>query len=421
MINPIGRRAALRGTLSAAALGTAALGAATAPARAARPITIGLSLSLTGPLAVAGRAILVTARIFESDFNGQGGINGTPIRFVYYDDQSNAANIPEIYTKLLEIDHVDLLMCNATNLTAAAMPVVIQHQRVMVAMFSLAVNDKFHYPRYFQTMPFGPDGRLAISEGFFAAAAALVPKAKTIAFAGADADFAKTAVSGARENAQKLGLKPVYDRSYPPTTVDYDPIVRVIAAARPDIVYIGSYPFDTVGILRSVHSVGLRARLFGGGMVGTQIGSLKATLGPALNGVLSFELYVPAVAKFFPDVEPFLVRYRPLAVKAGVDPLGFYMPPFAYASFQALTEAVRAVGLDQAKLAAHMHAVPFRTMVGEIRFGADGEWAKGRMLQAQFRGVAGHDVKQFLDPAREVVIEPAQYASGALITPFGGA
>ena len=76
-----------------------------------------------------------------------------------------------------------------------------------------------------------------------------------------------------------MGLKIVYDRTYPPSTVDYDPIVRGIGAANPDVIYVGSYPLDTVGMIRAGALTKARPRLFGGSMVGTQIGSLKSELG----------------------------------------------------------------------------------------------------------------------------------------------
>ena len=223
MTSPIRRRT----VLSAAAAGLAA------PylSRAAEPITIGGSLSLTGPLAVSGRAIQLSASMFRDDINAKGGIAGRPVKLVIYDDQSNPANSPQIYTKLIDVDNVNLLISNGTNLTAPAMPVVMQRNRMILAMFSLAVNDKFHYARFFQTMPYGPDGKHSISAGFFEALKALNPAPKTIALVGADADFSKSAVAGARDQAKKMGLKIVYDRTYPPTTVDYSPTVRGIAAA----------------------------------------------------------------------------------------------------------------------------------------------------------------------------------------------
>ena len=413
MTSPIRRRT----VLSAAAAGLAA------PylSRAAEPITIGGSLSLTGPLAVSGRAIQLSASMFRDDINAKGGIAGRPVKLVIYDDQSNPANSPQIYTKLIDVDNVSLLISNGTNLTAPAMPVVMQRNRMILAMFSLAVNDKFHYARFFQTMPYGPDGKHSISAGFFEALKALNPAPKTIALVGADADFSKSAVAGARDQAKKMGLKIVYDRTYPPTTVDYSPTVRGIAAASPDVVYVGSYPLDTVGMIRAAHEQKLKPMIFGGSMVGTQIGSLKSQLGAELNRIVSYELYIPAVAKFFPDVEPFLQRYRPVAVKAGVDPLGFYMPPFAYASMQILAQAVEAVGLDDAKLADHLHQATFKTMVGDIAFGSDGEWRQARMLTAQFQTITGNALDQFMDPNHEVVLDPPQYKTGTLQAPFEGA
>ena len=136
MNTEIGRRTAVAGALGMGALGRSARGAFRR-ARQAGPSPSACSLSLTGPLAVSGRAILLSLQMYEADFNKQGGMHGRPIKFIYYDDQSNPSNAPQIYTKLLDIDKVDLLMSNGTNLTAPAMPVVMQRDRLIVAMFSL--------------------------------------------------------------------------------------------------------------------------------------------------------------------------------------------------------------------------------------------------------------------------------------------
>ena len=99
---------------------------------------------------------------------------------------------------------------------------------------------------------------------------------------------------------------------------------------------------------------------------------------------------MPAVAKFFPEVEPFLQRYRPLAVKAGVDPLGFYMPPFAYASCQVLPRQSPRSGSTRPSSPNTSMPATFKTMVGDIKFGADGEWATARCCSAQFQSVSGN-------------------------------
>jgi branched-chain amino acid transport system substrate-binding protein len=414
MNTSISRRTALAGALSlAGATGV------TPRSWAADPIKIGFSIPQTGPLAANGLAVLLSAQIWEADVNAKGGLGGRPVQLVFYDDQSNPSNVPRIYTKLLDIDKVDLVVTNGTNLTVPAMPIIMERGKVAMVMFSLAINEKFHYDRFFQTMPYGPDGKASISEGFFEVGMAMTPKPQTVALVGADAEFAKAAVTGARTQAKQRGLKVVYDRTYPPNTVDFGPVIRGIAASEPDIVYVGSYPLDTSGFIRAAHELNFRPKLLGGGMVGTQSTSLKADLGEMLNGVVSYDLYIPAAAKFFPEVAPFLQRYQARAGAAGTDPLGYYTPPFAYATFEIYAQAVAAVGLDDEKLAKYIHATTFKTIVGDIAFGADGEWTRPRMLTVQFRGVKGHDVNQFTRPETEVILHPAQYQTSTLQYPFG--
>ena len=233
-------------------------------AQAAEPITIGLSMELTGPFAVVGKTGLLAMQIWQDDVNAKGGLLGRPVKLVYYDDQSNPANVPGIYTKLIDIDKVNLLVSSyGTNLTVPAMPIAIQHNRLFFGLFALAANDKFHYPKYFSMLSLGPDPQKTFSTEFFALALAQNPKPKTIAIIGTDAEFQHKATDSARENAKASGIKVVYDQAYPPTTVDFTPIVRAAASAQPDLVYAASYPSDTVGSCAPSRKSASRPRCWG--------------------------------------------------------------------------------------------------------------------------------------------------------------
>ena len=120
-------------------------------AQAADPIKIGFSTSLTGGLASSGKANLLAQQIWQEQINAQGGLLGRQVDLVYYDDQSNASTVPGIYAKLLDVDKVDLLMGAATNLIVAAMPEIMQHQKLVMVLVALGSNDEFKYPRYFAT------------------------------------------------------------------------------------------------------------------------------------------------------------------------------------------------------------------------------------------------------------------------------
>jgi branched-chain amino acid transport system substrate-binding protein len=211
------------------------------PARAAEPIKIGFSMELTGPFAVVGKTGLLAFKIWEEEINAKGGLLGRPVKLVYYDDQSNPALVPGIYTKLIEIDKVDLLVSSyGTNLVVPAMPVAIQNNRLFFGLFALAANDQFHYPKYFSMLTFGPEPVRTFSEGYFQLAMAQDPKPKRLAIVGADAEFQRKATDSARNHGKAAGLEIVYDRAYPPNTVDFSPIVRSVQAVRPDLVYVAS-------------------------------------------------------------------------------------------------------------------------------------------------------------------------------------
>jgi branched-chain amino acid transport system substrate-binding protein len=281
------------------------------------------------------------------------------------------------------------------------------------------VNSEFHYSRCFAMIATGPDPKRAFSQGFFDIAMDLVPKPKTLAIVGADAEFARNATDGARLNAKAAGLTVVYDNSYPPTTTDFSPVVRAVRATNPDLIYVASYPTDSAGILRSAAEMGLKVRMLGGSLVGLASAAMKTQLGPLLNGVVLGEQWVPAPKLQFPGVMDFLQVYRTRAAAAGVDPLGVFLPPFAYARMQVLEQAVNATGtLDDDKLADYIRTHTFKTVVGDVAYGPDGEWAESRLVWTQFQGIKGNDLAQFKESATEVVLLPKMAQSGVLITPY---
>ena len=69
---------------------------------AADPIRIGFGMSLTGPLAPGGKQCLLAMEIWRDEVNAKGGLIGRPVQLVYYDYQSNPANVPSLYAKLID-------------------------------------------------------------------------------------------------------------------------------------------------------------------------------------------------------------------------------------------------------------------------------------------------------------------------------
>jgi branched-chain amino acid transport system substrate-binding protein len=391
--------------------------------QAASPLRIGFGMALTGGLAANGKAALLAMEIWRDEVNKNGGLLGRSVEFVYYDDQTKPASVPGLYSKLLDVDKVDFVVSGyGTNQIAPAMPLIIERHLVFMGLFGLANNEKFNYPYYFQIGPNGPEPAREFSRGFFDLAGAQNPKLRTVALVGADAEFPHSALAGARENLKHVGLEVVYDRTYPPATTDFTPIVRAIKAAQPDVVFVASYPPDSVGMVLAAHEVGLQPKLFGGGMVGLQFATFQTKLGPKLNGLVNYDFWVPEPTLNFPGINDFLKKYQAQAEKQGVDPLGHYLPPWAYAMMQVLGQAIEGTrSTDQKAVGEYIRAQAFETIVGKVKFGSNGEWDKPRVLLVQYQNIQGTDLQQFAGPGKRVVLLPAAWKSGSLIYPYADA
>jgi branched-chain amino acid transport system substrate-binding protein len=410
------------GRVSAGALiGVAAPAVLSGAYAQSKPLRFGASVSLTGPLS-STKNLLIGYELWRDDVNAAGGLLGRKVEIVTYDDQSLPSTVPGIYSKLIDVDQVDFLFSPyGANLTAPVMPLAKQRDRVIVGTLTLAANDRYKHDKFFQAAPWGPNGAEDWARSFFDLAKA--EGIKKMAIIAADTEFSKTAAAGGRRVCGQLEMEIADYTIYPPTNRDFTAILRNIRASNAEAVFVCSYPPDSTGLVRGIQELGIgdQVRLFGGGMVGPQYASLLEDLGPTLNGITNFHLYVPEPTLKFEGIDGFLARYAPIAKQRQVDPLGFYIPPFTYAAGQILAAAVKATGtVEQAKVSQWLHANPVDTVVGKIAFNELGDWTQRRVLMCQFRNIQGNDLEQFRHPGKQVVVDPAPLKSGKLL-PFAQA
>src|SRR6202521_2412985 len=270
------RRTLLGGTIAFAMLGLTSGVLAQQP-----PIRIGMSMALTGGLAGGGQASLLGIEIWRDDVNAKGGLLGRKVELVVYDDKSSASETPAIYSKLLDVDKVDLLFAPyGTVPTAPIMPLVKSRGVLLIGNFSFQVNSKVGHDMWFNNAPWGPP------DSWAASFLGLGQKAggKTVALLSADQEFAQNLAVTARDVAKRMNMPIVFDQAYPPNTVEFSSIIRALKAAKPDIVYVASYPPDSAGILRGVNEIGIgdNVKIFGGAMVGLQFTAVIVCVGSLL-------------------------------------------------------------------------------------------------------------------------------------------
>jgi branched-chain amino acid transport system substrate-binding protein len=388
-----------------------------------QPIRIGYCLSLTGPLASNGKTARLAHQIWEQDVNRKGGLLGRKVEMICIDDQTNPKLVPEIYKRLLDDEKVDLVVGGyGDNSVAPAMPLIVERNRYLVALMALAVNASFGYANYFVMIPTGPQPSEALTEGFFSLAASQTPKPESMAILAADAAFSKSPVLGAKAHANKHGFRLVAEDRYPLTATDLVPFVRSLKPVNPDILFLCSYLNDSVGLLRAINEVGLEPRIVGGAMIGPQNGSIKAQLGPLMNGLVNYEYWLPVPKMMFSGIAEMMAKYQSVAQNEGADPLGYYVAPQAYAQMQVVERAVAETGsLDDAKLAQFTRDVSFKTVVGDVKFGKGGGWSEARVLQVQYQNIKGADLSEFKGADTQAVVWPPSLASGALIYPYAKA
>jgi branched-chain amino acid transport system substrate-binding protein len=416
----ISRRRLLAAAGAGAALAASPFGSNLLQAQQA-PIRIGMSMPQTGGLAGGGKASLLGIEIWRDDVNAKGGLLGRKVELVVYDDKSSPSETPAIYSKLIDVDKVDLLFAPyGTVPTAPLMPMVKQRGLLLIGNFSFQVNSKVGHDMWFNNAPWGPADSWATSFLDIGQKAG----GKSIALLAADQEFAQNLAKTAREVAKKRNISIVFDQAYPPNTVEFSSIIRALKAAKPDIVYVASYPPDSAGILRAVNEIGIgdNVKIFGGGMVGLQFGAVMENLGSLLNGVVNYNSWLPEKSMYYEGTKAFFETYAKRAVEAKVDPLGYYLAPFGYASGQLVEQAIKATGsLDQKAIAKYLRENTHKTIVGPIAFSVDGEWKETATLMAQFRGVVDKNIEQFRSSGKQVILFPENLKSGELVSPFEAA
>lgn len=413
------RRAFL--SLAAMAATSAALPFPSAWAQQQKPFKIGMSMPQTGGLAAGGRASQLGLEIWREDINAKGGLLGRPVELIIYDDKSSAAESPAIYAKLLDVDKVDMIFAPyGTVQTAPVLPVAKQRGMVMIGNFAFQVNAKIRHDMWFNVAPWGP------ADSWGKAFLDLGQKAggKTLAVLASDQEFSQNVAKAAKDVAVQRNIPIVFEQNYPPSTVEFAGIIRSLRAAKPDMVYVTSYPPDTAGILRAVNEIGVgeNVKIFGGGMVGVQFASVMENLGSLLNGVTNYNSWLPEPSMFFEGTKTFFEKYSARAAAAKVDLLGYYLAPFGYAQGQLIELAVNGTkSFEQKAIADYLHKNEMKTIVGPISFAEDGERRESATLMAQFRGVVDKNIDQFRTVGKQTILYPERLKSGELVTPFEAA
>ena len=379
-----------------------------APALAAPsgpPIRIGGTLALTGPLAPTALLHKIAGEIYVEELNKGNGLLGRPVEWVLLDDQSKPDLTRSLYEKLITVDKVDLLMGPyATSGILAAMSVAQRYQKVYIH-HSFGMPHLAKYEMHFPTAAFGPEPNVTLPTTVFNGLAATANPPKTVAILTSKFPSAQFQSNGAREVAEKRGLKVVLYLEYEFGTRDWGALAARVKDAKPDFLWVGALGLDGNQLLEAMKKLDYTPpRHF-------HLFPAPGPLALAPEGKLALSSTV------FEEHPPFLANagaarlvplYRERATKANV-PYAHVDTQAAgsFAAWQILEAAVIATkSLDDKALGQWLRANRVDTIIGKLRF--DGPNNYGDDL---------FKVKQVQD-GKWVVVWPREFAApGARLLP----
>ena len=362
----------------------------------AKTITVGLSITETGPFSAPALFELHGYQFAADEINQHGGLLGKQLKLIYYDDQANPSTGVQLYQKLITSDRVDLLLGPyETDLVAAVAPIVTRAKMMLPGLGANVDNYQGQYPYLVQAIAqtpqyMAPVVDLAAAKGY-----------KTLALLVQETQFPKQVAQGIKDMAAQKGLKIVFESSYPPGTTDFGPLVLKAAETHPDVIIGATYLVDAEGIVRAANAQNVTAKMFAF-TIGPVEPEFNTALGPAAQGIVGTTLWFPTLKT--PGNAQFVKAYQ-----AKFNQMPDYHAAVAYSALIAVSKAVQQVGsLDQTKIRDAMLNLSFESVCGPFKLNKTG-------LQIGYSSYA----LQWQN-GKQVLIWPKNAANASPMLPHGG-
>jgi len=345
-------------------------------------IRVGVTASLSGPLAAPGQEQLEGIQMWVADINARGALLGRKVALVHYDDKSDPATSARLYEKLITQDKVDLLLGPySSDLTLAASSVAEKHNFPMLATgaASTQIWSRGYHNIFGVDAPADTYMDLVIDSAHGAGLS-------RVAIVYEDSEFTREVAAGARARAASLDMEVVFDQRYAPGTTDFSSVVQQMRAASPDFVIGATYLDGSIALVRAAkrYQLSPKALVF---TVGPALEEFGQALGPDADGVMGVVSWLRSVRQ--PGAQDFSYRFRTIY---GRDASQYAV--YGYGAGQVLEAAVRLAGsLDKDAVRKELGGMKFRSLLGNYRVDETGEQSAKQIY-----------VMQWLDGRRRLVL-----------------
>jgi branched-chain amino acid transport system substrate-binding protein len=354
-------------------------GSGSTPGSSSGPITIGMSLPLTGPVADVSKSGYQGYQLWASQLNAAGGLLGRQVKLNVLDDGFDPNQTATDYTRLISQNHVDLLLGTFSSLLNAPASAIAARQRMLYVEPSGGTASLF--TRGFTNLFFAQPGTTTSLPDRFVEWITSLPAGKrptTAAYITQDDPSASPAIAVFKTRLQALGIKTVYSQVYDPSTSNFDTIASAVARAQPQLVIQGSVADDGAQFVRSLEKIKFSPKML------FQTNSPSEQTYPSAIGPRSTQGVFTALAWSakapYPGNAAFVAAYTKKFGSAPTEDAAN-----SYTAGQVLAAAVKAVGrIDQTALATWLHSHTVNTIVGPLKWNSAGD-PEGSLLLAQWQ------------------------------------
>jgi branched-chain amino acid transport system substrate-binding protein len=330
-------------------------------------VKIGVITSLTGSQAAFGEAHKNGYLIALDQINAKGGILGKKVELDFYDDQSRPDQAVQGVSKLVDQDHVSMLLgaYSSENTKAIINPVTMHRIPLLIPTATADNVMDSKSPWVF---------RICAGAGAYAREWIEFLKKngapKTMAIVYEKTNFGQANMRAMKAAAEATGIKVVALEEYEAKVPDYRAVLRRVKEKNPDVIYFCSYLLDATTLMRQSQEVDLNPRYYTAAGTGFSAAEFPTAKGAGKNAeyTLSVSQWLPEVS--WPGSREFDAEFFK---RNGTHPA--YHAMQAYQALQTAAQAINnAKSLDAAKIRDAIKNLDLKmTPFGPVKFDANGQ------------------------------------------------
>ena len=363
------RRRLMAASMALFGLTVAACGSSSTAAPAA-PITIGVSVSLSGDFSGDGKALVQGYDLWAQDENAKGGLLGHKITMKYVDDTSSPQQVVTNYQKLITEDKVALVFGPFSSLLtipasqvasrygyafaepAGGGPKVFQQGLTNIFFVQPAsIEDNLvSYTKWLLSLP--SDQRPA-----------------SVAYATQDDPFTQPQIDKAKSLLEAGGITTAYYKVYPAETTDFTPIALNVVHSKADAVILGTQFPDAVAFAKTFAQQHYNPKTIIETTGPDQGKTFSDALGANTEGIMVPAGWTASATAYGNDkfVAEFIAKYGGAAGDISADAAE------AYSVGQVIDQAAtKANSIDNTKLITTLHTGTYQTVQGPMSFDSAG-------------------------------------------------